>query len=186
MYLRETHQKRADGSIVTHLQLAESTWNRQKKRSEVRIVYNCGRADDPQTAERLRTLARSILTKCAPHELVEQAPQWRLLDTWPFGALYVLEAVWKRLGIPEVIAEQLTHRKVDFALERALFAMVAHRACAPSAKLYCYAQWLREDVRLEGSEPLALHHLYRSLDLLEAHKDDIEQALYFRLADLLH
>jgi hypothetical protein len=159
MYLRETHQKRADGSVLTHLQLAESTWNPQKKRSEVRIVYNCGRAEAPQTAERLRKLARSILQKCAPHEIVAQDPQWRLLDTWPFGALYIFEAVWKRLGIPDVIAEQLAHRKVDFALERALFAMVANRACAPSSKLYCYDQWLREDVRIDGTDTLALHHL---------------------------
>jgi hypothetical protein len=32
MYLRETRQKRATGSLVTHLQLAESVWNSQKKR----------------------------------------------------------------------------------------------------------------------------------------------------------
>ena len=186
MYLRETHQKRADGSIVTHLQLAESTWNPHKKRSEVRIVYNCGRADAPQTAERLRQLAQSILKKCAPHEIVAQHPQWRVLDTWPFGARYVLEAVWKRLGIPDVIAEQLAHSTVDFDLERALFAMVANRACAPSSKRYCYEQWLREDVRIDGTEPLALHHLYRAMDVLEAHQEDIEHALYFRLADLLN
>lgn len=186
MYLRETHQKRADGSVVTHLQLAESVWNPHKRRSEVRIVYNCGRAEDPQTAERLRKLARSILKRCAPEEIVEQAPQWRLLNTWPFGALYVLEAVWKRLGIPDVLAEQLASRKVDFALERALFAMVANRACAPSSKLYCYEQWLREDVRIAGTDTLDLHHLYRAMDRLEAHKEGIEQALYFRLAALLH
>jgi hypothetical protein len=186
MYLRETHQKRADGSVVTHLQLAESTWNPQKKRSEVRIVYNCGRADDPQSAERLRKLARSILKRCAPEEIVHQDPQWRLLETWPFGALYGLEAIWKRLGIPDVIAEQLASRKVDFAVERALFAMVANRACAPSSKLYCYEQWLREDVRIDATDALALHHLYRAMDWLEAHKEAIEQAVYFRLADLLN
>jgi Transposase DDE domain len=186
MYLRETRQKRADGSLVTHLQLAESVWNPRTKRSEVRIVHNCGRAEDPQTAERLRKLARSILKRCAPEEIVEQAPQWRLLNAWPFGALYVLEAVWKRLGIPDVFAEQLASHKVDFALERALFAMVANRACAPSSKLFCYEQWLREEVRIAGTETLGLHHLYRAMDLLEAQKEGIEQALYFRLADLLH
>lgn len=185
MYLRETRQKRADGSFVTHLQLAESVWNPHKKRSEVRIIYNCGRADDPQSAERLRQLARSILKRCAPEEIVAQAPQWRLIDAWPFGALYVLEAIWQRLGINEVIAQQLAYHKVDFAVERALFAMVANRACAPSSKLYCYEQWLREDVRIDGTDTLALHHLYRAMDVLEAHKEAIEQALYFRLADLL-
>ncbi len=186
MYLRESRQKRADGSVVTHLQLAESVWNPHKKRSEVRIVYNCGRADDPQTTERLRQLARSLLKRCAPEEIVAQAPQWRLRDAWPFGALYVLEAIWHRLGIAEVIAQQLASRQVDFAVERALFAMVANRACAPSSKLYCYERWLREDVRIDGTETLALHHLYRAMDVLEAHKDAIEQALYFRLAHLFN
>jgi hypothetical protein len=186
MYLRETRQKRADGSVVTHLQLAESVWNPRTKRSEVRIVHNCGRAEDPQTTERLRQLARSILKRCAPEEIVEQSPQWRLLNAWPYGALYVLDALWKRLGIADIITEQLSGRKLDFSVERALFAMVANRACAPCSKLYCYEQWLREDVRIEGTGALALHHLYRAMDRLEAHKDGIEQALYFRLADLLH
>jgi hypothetical protein len=87
MYLRETRQKRADGAVVTHLQLAESVWNPHTKRSEVRIVSNCGRADAPQSIERLRTLARRILKRCAPEESVQQAPQWRVLNAWPFGTL---------------------------------------------------------------------------------------------------
>src|SRR5215471_15479845 len=44
MYLRETRPKRADASLVTHLQLVESVWNPHKKRSAVRILHNCGRA----------------------------------------------------------------------------------------------------------------------------------------------
>jgi len=127
MYLRETRQKRADGSFVTHLQLAESVWNPKKKRSEVRIVHNCGRAEDPKTAERLRTLARSILKKCNPEEMVQHSDQWRLVDAWPYGPLYVLEALWQRLGIVDIIADQLKGRKLDFPVERALFAMVDPR-----------------------------------------------------------
>jgi hypothetical protein len=63
--------------------------------------------------------------------------------------------------------------------------MVANRACAPSSKLYCYEQWLREEVHLEGAAQLELQHLYRAMDFLEANKDAIERALYFRMADLL-
>jgi hypothetical protein len=85
--VRATHQQRADGSVVTHLHLAERVWHPQKKRSEVRMVSNGGRTEAPQTAERVRQLARSLLKKCAPPEIVEQDPQWRVLDTWPFGAL---------------------------------------------------------------------------------------------------
>ncbi len=186
MYLRETRQKRVGGQVITHLQLAESVWNPQKKRSETKIIYNCGRAEDPDMAERLRRLARSILRRVSPEEIVAQDPSWKLLDVWPYGDLYTLEALWHRVGIAEVLAEQVARRKFDFAVERAVFAMVANRACAPSSKLYCYEQWLQEDVRLAGSEDIELHHLYRAMDFLEAHKETIEEAIYFRMADLFN
>ena len=186
MYLRDTRQKRADGSLVPHLQLAESVWNPHKKRSEVRIVYHCGRTDAPQSAERLRQLARSLLKRCAPEEMIAQAPTWRLIDAWPYGALYVLEAMWHRLGIAELIEQQLPYSKVDVAGERALFALVANRACAPRSTLSCYEPWLREDVRIDQTDTLALHHLYRAMDVLDAHKEGIEPARYFRLAALLN
>ena len=70
MYLRETKQRRADGSVVTYLQLAENVWDPGKRRSQARIIYNCGRADDPEVTERLRRLARSILRRCSPEEIL--------------------------------------------------------------------------------------------------------------------
>jgi DDE family transposase len=186
MYLRESRQKRADGTLITHLQLVESVWNPAKQRSEIRIVFNCGRAEDPQVTERLKRLAKSILRRCAPEEIVAQDASWRLIEAWPYGEVYVLEALWARLGIGEIIEEQSEARRLGFAVERALFAMVANRACAASSKLYCFEQWLREDVRISGAETLRLQHLYRAMDFLEANKDAIERAIYFRVADLLN
>ena len=40
-------------------------------------------------------------------------------------------------------------------------------------------------MRIEECEGLELHHLYRAMDFLEAHKEALEEGLYFRLADLL-
>jgi len=186
MYLRESRQKRVDGSVLTHLQLAENLWDPQKQRAQVKILYNCGRADDAASTERLKRLARSILRRCAPEEILAQDPSWQLVNAWPYGELYVLEQLWRRLGINEVIHELCGARKFDFDVERALFAMVANRACAPSSKLYCYEQWLREEVHLDGTAQLELQHLYRAMDFLEAHKEAIEKAIYFRMADLLN
>ncbi len=186
MYLRESRQKRADGTLITHLQLVESVWNPAKRRSEIRIIFNCGRAEDPQVTERLKRLAKSILRRCAPEEIVAQDASWRLVDAWPYGDVYVLEALWTRLGIGEIIQEQAQPRRLGFAVEQALFAMVANRACAASSKLYCFEQWLREDVRIAGAETLKLQHRYRAMDFLEANKDAIERAIYFRVADLLN
>ena len=186
MYLRESRQKRADGSVLTHLQLAENVWDPEKRRAQVKILYNCGRADDVASTERLRRLARSILRRCAAEEIVAEDPAWQVVNAWPYGDLYVLEQLWRRLGIDEVIHAVCGGRKFDFDVERALFAMVANRACAPSSKLYCYEQWLKEEVHLEGGAALDLQHLYRAMDFLEASKDAIEKALYFRMADLLN
>jgi len=186
MYLRESRQKRADGTLITHLQLVESVWNPAKRRSEIRIVFNCGRAEDPQVTERLKRLAKSILGRCAPEEIVAQDASWQLVEAWPYGDVYVLEALWARLGIGEVIEEQAGARRLGFAVERALFAMVANRACAACSKLYCFEQWLREDVRIAGAQTLKLQHLYRAMDFLEANKEAIERAIYFRVADLLN
>jgi hypothetical protein len=89
------------------------------------------------------------------------------------------------LGIAEILRTQAGGR-FRFEVERALFAMVANRACAPVSKLYCHEQWLKEDVRIVGTEKLELQHLYRAMDFLEANKEMIEQAIYFRVADLLN
>ena len=186
MYLRQSTQKRADGSTLRHLQIAENVWDPAKKRSRVRILYNCGRADDPKAAERLRRLARSILKRCSPEELAAADSTLTVADAWPYGDLYVLQRLWERAGLPELIAEQVGSTPLEFSVERALFAMVAHRACAPSSKLHCHEQWLAEDVRIQGCGELKLHHLYRAMDFLHAHKAALEEGLYYRVADLLN
>ena len=180
MYLRESRQKRADGSVLTHLQLAENRWDPERQRAQVKIIYNCGRAEDGETTERLRRLAHSILRRCSPEEIVAENPLWRLIETYTYGDLYVLEQLWRRLGVDQVIGEVLGRRHFGFDVERALFAMVANRALAASSKLYCYEQWLREDIRIKGTEPFKLQHLYRAMDVLEANKEMIEKAIYFR------
>jgi hypothetical protein len=47
-------------------------------------------------------------------------------------------------------------------------------------------QWLKEDVHIRGARGLELHHLYRAMDFLEANKEEIEQAIYFQVSDLLN
>jgi hypothetical protein len=171
MYLRQSKQKRADGREITYLQLAENVWDATKGRSQAQIVFNCGRADDPEVIERLRRLAKSILRRCSPEAIVADDPGWRLVCAWPYGDVHALQAVWQRLGIDVIVRAQAHGRRFGFEMERALFALVANRACAPASKLYCHEQWLKEDVHIEGTQGLALHQLYRAMDFLEANKD---------------
>lgn len=166
--------------------MAESVWERQKKRSGTNIVYSFGRVDDPAVVDKLRKLARNILRKCSPDEIVAEQPGWRVVDAWPYGDLFAVEALWKRVGLDKIIRKQAAHRRFTFDVERAIFAMVANRMIAPCSKLYCYEQWLREDVRLAGAEALRLEHLYRSMDFLEANKAELEETIFFSLANLFN
>jgi len=123
MYLRESKQTRTDGTVVTYLQLAENVWDAAKGRSQARIVHNCGRSDDPAVIERLRRLAKSILRRCSPEEVVGSAGDWQLICAWPYGDIYVLEAIWKQLGIDAVLREQ--------AASRATSASMLSAPCSP-------------------------------------------------------
>lgn len=186
MYLRLSRQKRANGSVLEHYQLAESVWCPQRKRSKTRILYNFGRVSDPAVVAQLRKLAASIMRRCDPEALAAGNPGWKLIQAWPYGDAYVLEALWQRLGIPEVVAQEAASRKLTFPVERALFALVANRVLAPSSKLYAYDRWLRDDVRIAGTEGLELHHLYRAMDFLVDHQEALERAIFERMSDLFN
>ncbi len=103
-----------------------------------------------------------------------------------YGGAYVLEQLWRELGIDAVLAERAATQRIRQPFERALFAMVANRALAPYSKLYCWEQWLRDEVFLPDGAALELHHLYGAMDFLEEHKLEIEREVYFRMADLMN
>jgi hypothetical protein len=110
MFLRTSVQRRKDGTKLTHFQIAESVWNREKQRSDTRIIFNCGRADDAEVIDRLGRLARSILRRLSPEELVAGRPEWRVVDAWPYGDTYAVDMLWRRLGIREVLQKVLRGR----------------------------------------------------------------------------
>jgi transposase len=185
MYLRTIRRRNADGSSVQYYQLAENVWDPQKRCAVAKVVYSFGRADGVDR-EALQRLARSILRVFSSEQALAAEPDVRVLESWPYGGAYVLEALWNELEIPKAIAEHTRRHKTRQPFERALFAMVANKALQPYSKLYCHEQWLSEEVFFPGRETLELQHLYRAMDFLERHKEPIEQAIYFRLADLLN
>ena len=185
MYLRVSRQKRKDGSVRSHFQIAHNSWDPATRRSRVKILHNVGRADSDESVQALRRLARSILARCDPDQIAATHPDTRLLGAFPYGDLFALEALWQRLGIPRAIARARGSRRLRFDVERALFVLVANRACAPASKLHCFRQWLAEEVRLPGVQSLSLQHLYRAMDFLEAHRDTLEEEIFWHTANLL-
>jgi len=191
MYLRTTKRHNADGSEVRYYQLAENVWDAERGCAVANVVYNFGRAEQVD-GEKLRRLAKSILRVFSGSDTaapVAELGDVRLRDSWPYGGVYVLEQLWNELDIGAVLVSQARTARAKRAaalFERALFAMVANRCLSPYSKLYCWEQWLGEEVFLPSASLLALHQLYLAMDFLEEHKGEVEKAIYFKMADLMN
>jgi Transposase DDE domain len=95
------------------------------------------RADDPALVERLRKLAASILRRCSPEEIVGAANgDRRLVCAWPDGEVYVLQALWQRLGIDQVSRAQAQPRRLGLDDEGGGSEDTVHGSRAAGAKTY--------------------------------------------------
>jgi len=185
MYLRTTSRRAADGTTVRYLQLAHNVWDPAAHRSNVRVLYHFGRADqlDPDA---IRRLIRSLGRALEPGEaLALQAPELRFLESRPLGGAYLLDGLWHRLGLPEIATRLLGGRRLDPAAERVLFAMVANRALEPLSKLGC-ATWVTEKAVIPGLPELDDDRAYRAMDWLLQIEAELAEQVYWSVANLLN
>ena len=117
--------------------------------------------------------------------------------TYSIGPAIVFERIWKELEMPAIIHKLLEPRKFSFDIERAIFMTVLHRLFVSGSDRQC-DRW-KKTQRIEGSDSLSLHHLYRAMLFLGEEVDDqlgktpftnrcmkdvIEEKLFERRADL--
>jgi transposase len=192
MYLRTTRQRRKHGPDAIYYQLAENYYHKDRRRSETRVIYTFGRADqvDP---EALRRLAQSILRVANDDRIDLPARKFPpavgiddIEQVYAYGVLYAAHALWEELGIGPLLREQMQQDGCEAPHETALFAMTANRLAHPASTLACDERWLADEVCWPEAKTLALEHLYRALDFLLDHIDSLEQALFFRTADLFN
>jgi len=191
MYIRRIHSRLTDGSRVSYLQLAHKVRHPETGVPTDEVLHHFGREDqlDP---EQLKRLARSISRFLEPSDQAEI--EARLEGRWEdgvveqslsWGGSYLLDAVWRRLELDEVVEELLAKRSFEHDLERLLFALVAGRALNPSSKL-ALEEWVGREVWIEGLEEVSVHTLYRAMDFLAEHEEEIQRAVYFSVATLLN
>ncbi|MEA4882958.1 MAG: hypothetical protein VB144_04705 [Clostridia bacterium] len=101
------------------------------------------------------------------------------------GGAWVLEQLWEKLGIRATLARLLADRQFAAPVERAIFAMTANRALAPSSKL-AIEDWIRNDVVISGLPEVQVHQLYRAMDFLIANGEQIQESVFFSTANLLN
>lgn len=186
MFLRTTQRRNRDGSLVRYLQLAHSERTPGSAVPRPRVLYSFGR-EDQVDRQAIRRLISSLSRVLDPAEAAAlQAPaDLRFLESRPMGGAYVLEGIWKRLGVDALLGRLLKKQHAHPRTERAIFAMVANRALEPSSKLACTA-WVQERVAIPGLEELDDDTCYRSMDRLLELEAPITEAVYWQVADLLN
>jgi len=187
MYVRTISRKNKDGSTTTYVQLAHNIRDPRSGCARAQVLYTFGRSDSLDVAA-IRRLVRSLCRFISPEDALEaqgSTQALRFIKSAPLGGAYLLRQIWERLGLQTVLAKALKGRDFIFAVEWAIFAMVANRALAPDSKRGV-EDWVSEDVALGNPEPISLQHLYRAMDFLLEHQEMIQKEVFFATADLLN
>lgn len=189
MYLRTTRTKTKSGP-VEYVQLCHNYRHPETRVSRTEVIHSFGRADNLDI-EQLRRLINSI----ARYLPSEEAAQIRseLGDDWPFeylgsrdvGGTWVLDRLWRKLGIQDALLKLLESRGSTTPVERLLCAMVANRALARSSKLHV-EHWVANEVIIDGLEEVDVHQLYRAMDFLLGATEHIQRQVFTATADLLN
>ena len=154
------------------------------------VLYSFGREDTLDRAAIKRLVASlSKLLDPADALAATAGPDLVFLESRPFGGAFVLDALWRRLGIDQVITgldgTRRRGRPRDAAVtERVLFGLVANRALAPSSKLAA-AEWISSDVHIENLPAIGEQACYRAMDWLLEIREQLEEEIFGKVSDLL-
>src|SRR5580704_11430184 len=138
----------------TYVYLVENV--REEGRTKQRIIANLGRKEVVVARGDLVRLAqRSMVLSLVEGEAPPHARCQRI------GPALLFERVWHEVGCRAVLEELAAGRQFAFAAERAVFLTVLHRLFV-SGSDRAAEKW-RADYRIEITEALQLHHLYRAM-----------------------
>jgi len=181
----------------TYVYLVENV--RENGRTKQRIIANLGRREVVVARGDLDRLARSVARlaqRSMVLSLVEgEAPPNAVCRR--LGPALLFERLWQEVGCRAVLEDLAGQRQFAFAAERGTFLTVLHRLFV-SGSDRAAEKW-RTDYRIDGTEGLQLHHLYRIMAWLgepladqsgaselapRCRKDVVEEELFARRRDL--
>ena len=180
MFLRIAETKDR-GKSYRYLKLVEG-YRDPDGRSRQRVICTLGRVEELAASGKLdawRRVLDRVEGKAALGPAAVGVRQARA-----FGGPYVLEAIWRELGLPELFREAQGDKKLRFDAALAVEAMVLNRLLAPRSKL-AVQRWAPRMALGEGEAgELGYQHYLRALDLLHAGQRMLEEELFLKVSDL--
>jgi hypothetical protein len=156
MYIRRISRRLASGNRASYLQLAQKVRDPKTGAPRDQVLYHLG-PEDQIDQDQIRRLVKSLNRYLDP---VEQVASEAELDGFAsrgvevekalsYDSTYLLDQMWRRLGVDTTLADLLKERSFQTEIERLLFAMVANRAIAPWSKLGL-ERWVGRKALIEG------------------------------------
>jgi transposase len=169
MFIKTT--KNSKGTAYYHL--VESY--RHDGKVKQRTLMSLGRVEDGN----LDKLAEAISKHSDKLNVFNMAKDVDVKDTYHLGPLLVVKRMMDELGVSQCLdGIQTKHPKLEFDLQKVVFTQICSRFLKPVSKLALYDNWLQRMYPKMIDHDIALQHIYRSMDLLCNHKEDIESFLF--------
>ena len=198
MFLRRNRRK-IRGADYDYWTLVECA--RTERGPRQRVVATIGKLSGPKDEERIgwEQIGR-ILSGEPPKEadLFEErsdVPEWATVNTRGiaierlrrFGDVYLGLALWKRLKLDEIFEKLQEEGREDIPWARMFCVSTLARFCQPSSELAIAEGWYEktalEDILGIPVEKIDDNRLYRTLDKLLPHKDEISKHLQERYTE---
>lgn len=177
MFVRKSKVNQ-NGRSYTYLQLVH---NRRDNTGKVKTEVICKLGREDLLPASFVTDMVDALAPYAEKEAAGRVCDFSFLRSRELGVLWLLDGLWKRLGMGEAISSCAGTRKYRTPVERMVFAMVASRIASPGSKL-SIEHWVRNKVLVPGLREVEVHNLYRAMDLLIESDEHIQHAVFTSVA----
>ena len=174
MFVRTNVQKNKNGSVRIYLQIAEN--RREGGKVRQKVIATLGRLDNLLKSGQLERLAKSIAEKIEGLKVVNLSEGLFAEEALEYGPVYVLEWLWKKIGLHKILLEEFTKRVGEERAEievQAIFEMVLNRLTEPESKLGTFTRW-RDNYYFGDkgrADEIHLKDYYRAMDMLTASLD---------------
>lgn len=201
MFLRK-NRKRFDGEVYEYWTLCETV--RTERGPRQRVVASLGKLTDEDIAagwEDLEALLEGRRPGPRQLELRQQSasagelPGWELADLSKlriergreFGSVFLALALWRRLGLHELLSELIEPGREEIAWGEVAAVLTVGKFCGQASELGIaenwYARTALEDLCGIPAESVNDDRLYRALDKVAEHKDRLCEHLMERYRD---
>lgn len=161
-YLKIVRNERLDGKV------------KQK------VLFTLGRLDKLLETGELDGIVGALSRYCEKQSIIDITRDMKVEKVYYFGMADVVKRMMTRLGLMKILCSvEEKHKRLAMKWSELIYGMILSRFIIPCSKKRFKEEWLDKvypDL-LSAGQP-SLSAVYRALDILHEHRDDVEKALF--------